>query len=236
MIKLSPSAIKAFQDCPRCFWLDKNHKIKNPRGIFPSLPGGMDRIIKPWYDQHRAAGAKPPEIAKLPGSLFLNQAKLNEWRNAFKGIATTIARPTFTIELHGGLDDLLMPASSMHDPLDYKTRGAAPKHDGSSEIYYGTQLSTYAYLLERNGLKTTGKGHLVYYWPKEKLGGAGDRFAFDSEIVTLDVKPELVETWVEKAMACLMSDRMPSSHPNCEYCASSVARMNFMNSMGGVAA
>ena len=45
-VYLSPSALNVFNDCPRCFWLDKNKRMKQPRGIFPSLPSGMDKVLK----------------------------------------------------------------------------------------------------------------------------------------------------------------------------------------------
>jgi len=47
-IRLSPSSLNLFLECPRCFWLDKNKGIKRPRGIFPSLPSGMDSVIKKY--------------------------------------------------------------------------------------------------------------------------------------------------------------------------------------------
>ncbi len=44
--KLSPSSINLFLECPRCFWLQLVKKITRPQGAFPSLPSGMDRILK----------------------------------------------------------------------------------------------------------------------------------------------------------------------------------------------
>ena len=60
--KLSPSTLNVFLDCPRCFWLDKVKNIKRPRGIFPSLPSGMDRAIKVHFDSFRTKGILPPEL------------------------------------------------------------------------------------------------------------------------------------------------------------------------------
>ena len=48
--KLSPSALNLFLNCPKCFWLDRNKGKKRPRGIYPSLPGGMDAVIKNYFD------------------------------------------------------------------------------------------------------------------------------------------------------------------------------------------
>ena len=49
-IRLSPSTLNLFLECPRCFWLHINKRIQRPRGIFPSLPGGMDLVIKDYFD------------------------------------------------------------------------------------------------------------------------------------------------------------------------------------------
>ena len=59
---LSPSALGLFKNCPRCFWLEKVKNIKRPRGIFPSLPGGMDAVIKTYFDTFRAKKELPPEL------------------------------------------------------------------------------------------------------------------------------------------------------------------------------
>ncbi len=49
--KLSPSSLNLMQDCPRCFWLTQHKVWKRPAGIFPSLPSGMDRILKIHFDK-----------------------------------------------------------------------------------------------------------------------------------------------------------------------------------------
>ncbi|MCX6774543.1 MAG: hypothetical protein NTY99_00435 [DPANN group archaeon] len=51
-IKLSPSSLNLFKDCPRCFWLDKIKGISRPEGIFPSLPSGIDKVLKEHFDKH----------------------------------------------------------------------------------------------------------------------------------------------------------------------------------------
>ena len=61
-IKLSPSTINLFLECPRCFWFEKAKGIKRPRGIFPSLPGGMDRVIKESFDGFPAKQTLPSEL------------------------------------------------------------------------------------------------------------------------------------------------------------------------------
>ena len=60
--KLSPTSINLMLECPKCFWLQLVKKIKRPEGIFPSLPGGMGRIIKRHFDKFMERGELPPEI------------------------------------------------------------------------------------------------------------------------------------------------------------------------------
>lgn len=50
--KFSPSKLNLVKDCPRCFWLEYNKKFRRPRGIFPSLPSGMDQILKHHFDEY----------------------------------------------------------------------------------------------------------------------------------------------------------------------------------------
>src|SRR4030065_1387905 len=70
MISLSNSTLNLFLECPRCFWLQKNKKISRPRGIFPTLPSGMDSVIKQYFNRYRKTGTLPPLIAnKIKGKL-----------------------------------------------------------------------------------------------------------------------------------------------------------------------
>ena len=70
-LRLSPSALNLFLECPKCFWLEYGAGIHRPRGPFPSLPGGMDIIIKKYFDSYRAVGKVPPEIVnQVEGDLF----------------------------------------------------------------------------------------------------------------------------------------------------------------------
>ena len=61
--KFSPSSLSLLKDCPICFWLHFNKNIKRPAGIFPSLPSGMDKILKNHFDKFMKKGLLPPELA-----------------------------------------------------------------------------------------------------------------------------------------------------------------------------
>src|SRR3989338_4065443 len=94
--KLSPSSLGLMKDCPRCFWLTQHGVWKRPVGIFPSLPAGMDRILKTHFDKFMNRGELPPEIKEYGISngykLFDDKKQLDIWRSMHKGIHVTRLR------------------------------------------------------------------------------------------------------------------------------------------------
>ena len=213
-IFLSPSALSVFRDCPRCFWLEKVKGIRRPRGIFPSLPNGMDRVIKTYFDAHRKKGTLPPELGGtgLEGvELFRDQTRLDAWRNWRTGLQY---RDTDGSILSGALDDLLVK-EGRHLPFDYKTKGS-PASEESSIRYYQHQLDCYALLLEENGLPTTGQGYLLYYSPQS--AGENGQVAFLNQAIKVPTDIERARKLFRTAVS-LIKGPMPAMLPSCEYCA-----------------
>ncbi len=213
MIRLSPSSLSIFLQCPRCFWLDRVKLIKRPRGIFPSLPGGMDRVIKTYFDGFRSKKALPPELRsrEFPGiRLFEDQARLDLWRNWKTG-------PVFQDEdgsiLTGALDDLLVH-DGLYVPFDYKTKGSTTTQDEATR-YYQNQLDCYALLLDKNGMKTADYACLLYFSPLS--AGEGGRLQFEVQPIKIGVDPGRALAVFHKAVALLKKSAMPPCGA-CEYC------------------
>lgn len=215
MIRLSPSTLSLYKECPRCFWLQLNEKVARPRGIFPSLPGGMDIVIKKYFDKYR--GSLPPELdGKIDGVLMDNMALLNKWRNWRSGLAYYDKERDAV--LFGAIDDCLTKEASrkspianrekLYMPLDYKTRGFPPKA-GASEIYYQHQLDAYALLFSENGYKVGDHGYLVYYYPKVvRENGAVD---FEVKSVKINIDTERIRKMFQDAVDLLNGD-LPKAH------------------------
>ena len=161
-ISLSPSSISLFLDCPRCFWLQMNKKKRRPGGPFPSLPSGMDKILKVHFDKHREKDETPEELeGKFKGRLYNDLEKLRIWQNNFKGLTYTDKKSG--IILRGALDDLFVTADKTYAPLDFKTRGYPLKTD--THEHYQHQMDIYSFLLGKNGLKPAGFAILLFYHP-----------------------------------------------------------------------
>jgi CRISPR/Cas system-associated exonuclease Cas4 (RecB family) len=211
-IRLSPSTLNLFLECPRCFWLHINERIHRPRGIFPSLPGGMDGVIKTYFDKYRAKGELPPEIkGKVEGKLMSDLGILNKWRDWRTGLA--YKDEALGVTLFGALDDVLQDGKH-YMPLDYKTRGYPPR-EGDSQKYYGNQIDSYALMLQENGYPVKDFGYLIYYYPKE-VSEEG-RVDFNVEVVKLTVDPNRAKKVLNEAMK-LLNGSIPLRHSECEYC------------------
>mgnify|MGYP002354820650 CR=1 FL=1 len=212
IIRLSPSSLNLFFECSRCFWLQMNENIHRPRGIFPSLPGGMDLVIKDYFDKYREKNELPPELqGKIEGNLFYDHKLLDKWRNWRTGLEYT--DENLGVTLFGALDDCLQ-INDKCAPLDYKTRGSAPK-DGDSEKYYGNQLDCYSLLLQENGYPVGEFGYLVYYYPEyvEENGTV----VFNVKPIKLKIDPNRAKKTLRDAIK-LLTEPIPPQHTECEYC------------------
>jgi hypothetical protein len=189
-----------------------NENIHRPRGIFPSLPGGMDLVIKDYFDKYREKDELPPELqGKIEGKLLHDHVLLNKWRNWRTGLEYT--DETLGVTLFGALDDCLQIGNKFV-PLDYKTRGSAPK-EGDSQKYYGNQLDCYSLMLEENGHPVGQIGYLVYYYPEhvEENGTV----IFNVKPVELTIDPNRARQTLKNAIK-LLSGPIPPHHTECEYC------------------
>lgn len=199
-----------------------NERVARPRGIFPSLPGGMDLVIKDYFDTYR--GSLPPELeGEIDAShtvLMEDVATLNKWRNWRSGL--TWHDTERDAQLFGALDDCLTTTKKMgsktkmfYMPLDYKTRGFPPK-DGASEMYYQHQLDAYSLLLSENGYPVTDHAYLLYYYPREVK---------ENGMVAFHTKPVKIATDIERARTLfqdavdILKSAMPKEHTAgaCEF-------------------
>jgi len=185
----------------------------------PSLPIGMDAVLKVYFDKYR--GKLPPEIeGEVAGKLMPDNKLMDLWRNWRTGLEYHDKRRNAV--LFGALDDCLL-VSGCYVPLDYKTRGFPPK-PGDSERYYQTQLDTYTLLLHENGYKTKNYAYLVYYYPESVR---------KNRIVKFHIKVVKVGTDLKRAKkrfqdaVKLLQGPAPKHHSDCKYCSWIYDRLGF---------
>ncbi len=199
------------KECPRCFWLDKHDVWKRPAGIFPSLPSGMDKILKEHFNRFMAKGQLPPELCNNGHcenmKLFDNHELLAIWRSNFKGIVYTDKDGNI---LRGAVDNILMKGKKLI-VLDYKTRGYALKEDTAD--HYQDQLDIYNFLLRKNDYDTEDYAFLLFYMPKEVLEDG--KVVFNTDLVKMKVDVKNAESIFKKAIK-LLNGKCPEK--KCEWC------------------
>ena len=209
--RLSPSSLSLMKECPRCFWLEKHRVWKRPASIFPSLPNGMDRILKIHFNNFREQRALPPELCRdvncMDMRLFENKNLLRIWQDNRKGISW---KDKDGNELHGAIDNLLVKGKKLI-VLDYKTRGYALKKD--THEYYQLQLDVYNFLLRKNQYETEDFAFLLFYVPKEVLPTG--EIIFDTTLKKISINIKNAEKVWNEAIA-LLEKECPSK--KCEWC------------------
>ena len=209
--KFSSSSLSLLKECSRCFWLHFNKNVKRPDSIFPSLPSGMDRILKIHFDVFRDKGSLPPELKSLKGkyTLFDDIKLLDVWRNNFKGIQWVDSDGNI---FKGAVDNLLWKSKKLV-VLDYKTRGFPLKDDTAD--HYQDQMNIYNFLLRKNGFKTSNYAYLLFYHPN-KVDSDGD-VLFNTDLVKMKVNVKDAEKLFAKALKVL-SEEIPDSSEECGFC------------------
>ena len=209
--KFSPSSLSLLKDCPRCFWLHFNKNIKRPEGIFPSLPSGMDRILKAHFDSYRDKNQLPPELKELDENirLFDNKELLEEWRNNRKGVQWTDKEGNL---FKGAVDNILTKGKRLI-VLDYKTRGFPLKED--THEHYQDQLDIYNLLLRKNNYETEDYSYLLFYHPN-KVNEDGN-VVFHTNLIKMKISIKNAENIFKGALKVL-EGKTPEAKEECAYC------------------
>ena len=212
-IKLSPSSLNLYLECPHCFWLEKRRGIKRPPPYPYALNMAVDVLLKEEFDRYRAENKPHPLILahKIPAKLFPNQNLLNQWRSNFAGLRYFDSELDAT--LFGAVDDVLEFEDGKLAAMDYKSTGSAV-----ATVYdrFQLQMDIYTYLLEKNGFLTPRKGYLAFYIV-DKGNGFGDRLPFRKELHEIDTNPSDVPEIFKEAVALLRREMPPPHSPDCKY-------------------
>ncbi|MEK6953362.1 MAG: PD-(D/E)XK nuclease family protein [Nanoarchaeota archaeon] len=213
--KISPSSINLMLECPRCFWLQLVKGEKRPETPFPSLPSGMDKVLKEHFDRFMEKGELPPELKEQECAndgckLFNDKEKLKIWRSNFKGIELLDKKSN--ILLHGAIDNLLIKGKKLI-VLDYKTRGFPLKED--THEHYITQMDIYNFLLRKNGYETEDYTYLLFYYPN-RVTETGE-VIFDTNLIKIKTDSKRGEKVFKEAIKALQGNE-PKPNKECGFC------------------
>ena len=212
VVKISPSSLNLFLECPRCFWLQMNKGFRRPKGPSSTLPSGVDYTLKAYFDYWRKQGGEPPILrGKLPGKLLTKQDMISKFRSRSFGIFDTEAQAYFM----GMLDDALELPDGSIVPLDNKTRGFPPTEVHPS---YQNQMGAYTLFLRENNLPTKNLAYLVYWFFDHKNMDLERPLDFNISVKEIKTEPDRMRAVFRAAVSLLRQEIMPDAADNCTFC------------------
>lgn len=235
LTRLSANTLNIFCDCPHCFWLHMNQKFKRPRGIFPSLPGGMDILYKDVCDRDRADPYNKimgPILKQIGEEVVLwgSLEDIKPWRHWMK--APRAQFPDYGVELSVALDDIVeVGPDNEVAPFDWKTSSHEPREINLKKYkcspsntripeYAGRQQDLYGLALKEAGFNLHNWGYVAWTWPIEALETKDDGvIGVPFEVVILPHELDLfaAEELLKRAGECL-AGKLPGANSDCEYC------------------
>ena len=215
ILKISPSSLALYRDCPRCFWLQFNEGVKRPSGPMSTLPNGVDYTLKNYFDHWRKDGGRPPLIhdalKKHDLRLLDDEALIAKFRSRSFGIFDKESGAYF----QGMLDDALQLDGGAVIPLDNKTKGFPP---GDPHPSYAYQMSAYTLFLRENGIKTENTAYLVYWYFDHKNMDLDLPLAFNVSLVKINTDPDGALQTFREAVETL-KEPLPPTGKTCAFCA-----------------
>ncbi len=219
MKKLSRTRIQNYLDCPRCFYLQENMKLKKPSMPPFLINSAVDTLLKKEFDFFRELKKPHPYIEDIGLDAIPAQHKnLDMWRNVFKGVSYNL--PDKDYHIFGGIDDLWINSSGEYIVVDYKAtaKNDPPTLDSKWGKKYCNQIEFYQWLLRRNGLKVSNSTYFVYCNGNKHLDVFNKRVEFNIHMIEHIGNDEWVEPTIYKAIKTLENNKLPESTNDCEYC------------------
>jgi hypothetical protein len=220
LFPLSRSKVELFQQCKRCFYLDRRLGISRPPGFPFSLNSAVDSLLKKEFDVHRENGTPHPLMTSAGiDAVPFRHTELEIWRSNFKGIR--IPHPSSAFELFGAVDDIWQEhGTGRLLVVDYKAtaKDAEVSLDAEWQDGYKRQVEFYQWLLQQKGFEVSPTAWFVY------VNGCKDRPGFDAKLefrISLlphEGKTDWVEGTVLEAKEILDQSRAPARDLDCPYC------------------
>jgi len=217
---LSRTKVALFQECPRCFYLDRRLGIARPAGFPFNLNSAVDALLKKEFDAYRAR-AEPHPFMREAGinAVPHPHPQLDTWRSNFKGVRAVHEPSGF--ELFGAIDDLWRDQGTGELIVaDYKatSKEAEVTLDAEWQDGYKRQMEFYQWLLRRQGLTVARRGWFVYCNGRRDLDVFDNRLEFRVKMIPYDGDDAWVEPVLLEIRDTLDAPEPPPPVDDCEYC------------------
>jgi len=217
--RISRTGIELYVDCPRCFYLDKRLGVAQPPGYPFTLNSAVDYLLKKEFDAHRAKKSAHPLMKKYHiDAVPLEHKNMKNWRDNFTGVQYHHKKTKLLI--FGAVDDIWVDPKGNLAVVDYKATSSEKATNLSDAKWpsYFRQMEIYQWLLRHNDFKVSNTGYFVYCNGRKDREAFDGKLEFEIEIISHDGNDSWVEKTIIEAHKCLMSDEIPDSSTDCDYC------------------
>ena len=230
MRKLSRTRIQNFLDCPKCFYLEENYKLKKPSMAPFLINSAVDHLLKKEFDYFREKKLPHPYISDAGlDAIPAQHEMLNQWINVFKGVQYILEDKDYLI--FGGIDDLWINSSGQYIVVDYKAtaKNDPPSLEGKWGKKYRNQIEIYQWLLRKNGLNVSDSSFFVYCIGRKDVDVFDNKVEFNIHMIEHVGDDSWVEPTIYKAIELLEDSNLPENAIDCEYCGYIKNRRNINN-------
>ena len=218
--KISRSKIDLFLNCPRCFYLDRRLGISQPSGPAFTLNVAVDTLLKKEFDIHRAKNTTHPLMEAYGiDAVPFDHPDIDKWRENFVGVQY-LHEPT-NLLIFGAVDDIWQTPDGTLHVVDYKATSKAGEielEDTKWHNQYRRQMEVYQWLLRNNEFKVSDRGYFVYVNGRKDKEAFDGKLEFDVKIIPYDGDGSWIDKSIKDIHQCLMSDELPKSGCDCEFC------------------
>lgn len=220
--QLSRSKIDGFLKCSRCFYLDRRCGVGQPPSFPFNLNSAVDALLKKEFDIHRVNKSSHP-LMRAYGidAVPFDDSRMTEWRDSLRKGIKYFYKPANLI-VQGGVDDIWIDNKTKELIIvDYKSTAKVGEININADwqIAYKRQMEIYQWLFRNNGFKVSPIGYFVYCNGKTDMRAFDAKLEFDIHLIPYEGKTEWIELTLRAIRTCLMSDILPESSPECDFCA-----------------
>ncbi|MDX1765913.1 MAG: PD-(D/E)XK nuclease family protein [Candidatus Saccharimonadales bacterium] len=217
--KISRSKVELFNNCPRCFWLDRRKKVGRVQGPPFQINKAVDELLKNEFDSYRQKGQPHPWMEEYNiDAIPFEHKDLDRWRHNFTGVQR-LHEPT-NLLLYGAIDDVWQAPDETLIVADYKAtaKKSEVSLDADWQIVYKRQMEFYQWLLRGNGFDVSDTAWFVYSNGIPDNPDFKNKVEFRTKLIAYEGDDSWIEPTLKKIKDTLDSDELPDRTPDCEWC------------------
>lgn len=199
--------------------MDRRLGVARPPGFPFNLNNAVDKLLKKEFDIHRIAKTRHPLMEEYNiDAVPFQHKKMDEWRNAKKGIQY-IHKPT-NLLIMGAIDDVWVnPQGELHI-VDYKatSKNGEVTLDAPWQICYKRQMEIYQWLFRKNDFKVSDIGYFVYCNGRTDAEAFDKKIEFDVKVIPYEGNADWIEQTILGLHKCLIQEDIPEMAADCDYC------------------